>query len=83
MEAAYEIRMMGAGPSYQERQRGQVQCTECREEMALGLLAGHMQTQNGKEEGGRRCWEATPPGMEPHTYRMALLTAGVLQNCPV
>ena len=37
--------MMGEGPSYRERQRGRVQCTECGEEMALGLLAGHMQTQ--------------------------------------
>ena len=41
-EAAYGRRMMGAGTSYRERQRGQVQCKECGEEMELGSLAGHM-----------------------------------------
>ena len=30
-EAAYGRKMMGAGPSYWERQRVRVQCTECRE----------------------------------------------------
>ena len=75
--------MTGAGPSYRERQRGRVQCTECREEMALGSLAGHMQTQHGKEAGGRRRWAATVPGGEPSTYMMAVLTAGGPRNCPI
>ena len=41
-EAAYRNRMKGAGPSYQERQWGWIQRKEYGEEMALGLLAGHM-----------------------------------------
>ena len=41
-EAAYVRRITGAGPSYRERQRVWVQCTECWEEMALGLMEVHM-----------------------------------------
>ena len=54
MEAVHGRRMTGTGPSYQDRQRGRIQCTECGEEMALGLMAGHMQTQHGREAEGRR-----------------------------
>ena len=41
-EAAYGKRMTGAGTSYLERQKVQVQCMECGEEMALGYLAVHL-----------------------------------------
>ena len=44
--AAYEIKMTGEGPTYQERQRERVQCGECRKEMAVGSLAGHRMTQH-------------------------------------
>ena len=43
-EAAYRRRMTGEGPSYQELQKGRVQCMECGEEMAAGYLAGHRMT---------------------------------------
>ena len=82
-EAEYGRRMMGAGNLYQERQWGQIQCNECGEEMALGFLVVHLQTQNGREAEERRHWEATAPGEELLTYRMAFLTARGLQNCPV
>ena len=55
-EAAYGIHITGAGPSNWERQRVWLQCTECGEEMVIGLLAVHMQTHHGKEAGGRRNW---------------------------
>ena len=51
--------------------------------MTLKLLAGHIQTQNGREAEGRRIWAAMGPGEEPQTYRMAFLTAGGPRNCPV
>ena len=57
-------------------QHGQVQCMEYGEEMALGLLVGHIQTQNGKESDGRRHWVATSPVGKPRTYRMDFLTVG-------
>ena len=41
-EVAYMRRMTGAGTYYRERQRVWVQSTECREEMALGLLVVHL-----------------------------------------
>ena len=44
VEAVYRIRMTGAGTSYRERLQIQVHFTECREEMALELLAIYMQT---------------------------------------
>ena len=42
-----------------------------------------MQTQNGRAAEGRRSWEATNPGEELRTYRMAFLTAEVPWNFPV
>ena len=55
-ETAYRQHITCAGPSYRERQRVWVQCAECGEEMALGFLAVHRQTQHGKTTGGRRHW---------------------------
>ena len=75
--------MKGAVHLYRERQRGWIQRKEYREEMALGLLAGHVQTQHGKEAEGGLCWEAMDPGEEPRTYRMAFLTSGGTWNCTV
>ena len=54
LEAAYERQIMGAGPSYWERQCVRVKCSECREDIALGSLEVHLQTQHGKAAGGRR-----------------------------
>ena len=51
--------------------------------MALRLLSGHMQTQHGKEAGGRLRWEAMTTSGEPRTYRMALPTSEGPCNCPV
>ena len=48
-KVAYARQMMGEGPSYRERQKGRVQCKECREEKAIGSVVGHMRTQHGKE----------------------------------
>ena len=76
LEAAYGRWVTGEGPSYWEWQRGRVQCKECGEEMALGSLAGHMQTQHGRSAEGRRSWETMYPGEDPRTYRMKLPTAG-------
>ena len=42
-----------------------------------------MQTQHGKEAGGRRRWEATPPSGDPRNYRIALVDAGGPRNCLV
>ena len=61
LEAAYGRRMVGAGPSYRERQQGRIQCTECREEMALGFLKLHMQTQHGMEAGRGGIVKPHPP----------------------
>ena len=51
--------------------------------MALGSMAGQIRMQHGQVAEGVRSWEATPPGKEPWTYRMAFLTAVELRNCPV
>ena len=48
----------------------------------LGSLALYLHTHNGKATGGIRHWGAMAPGGEPHTYKMALLTAGFPRNCP-
>ena len=58
----------------------QVQRLECREDMALGSLAVHLQTQHGKAMRGIRYWGTMPPGGEPHTYNMDFPTAGGTRN---
>ena len=83
LKAAYMRRMTGEGPSYRERQMGWFQCKEYGEEMTLGSLAGHIQTQNGRAAEGRRSWEATTPREEPMPYIMDFLNAGVNRNFPV
>ena len=82
-EAAYGRQIIGAGPSYQERQRVWLHCMECGDEMALRSLAVHLKTKNGKEASGRRHWKTMPPGGDTRTYRTAFPTAGGLWNCPV
>ena len=47
-EAAYGRRIMGTGTLYWEKQQDRIQCTEYREYLALGFLAGHMQEQHRK-----------------------------------
>ena len=60
-----------------------MQCKDYGEEMALGLMAGHMRTLHGRAAEYRRSWEVSPLDEEPWTYRMALPTAGGLLSCPV
>ena len=51
-ETAYGSRMTKSGNSYRKRQQVRIQRKEYREEMALGLLEGNMQTQHGEGSGG-------------------------------
>ena len=71
---AYGRQMTGEGPYYRERKKGQVQCKECGEDMALGSMAGHMRLQNGRVAEGRQSWLAIPLIKELRTYHMAFLT---------
>ena len=75
-EASYEQRMTGAGLSYWERNRARVQRLECGEEMELGSLEVHLQTQHSMASGGTRHWRTTAPGRDPRTYNMAFPTTG-------
>ena len=56
LEAVYERKMMGEGPTYWERQKERVECGQCRKEMAAGSLASHMMTQNGQVKEERWSW---------------------------
>ena len=47
-EAANGQQMTGEGLSYREQQKGRLHQRECGEEMASGLLEGHMTTQHGQ-----------------------------------
>ena len=82
-EAAYKRRMTGEGISYWDRQRVRVECSECGEELAVGLLSVHQQTHHGKLYGKRRKWEITSPDGEPQTYRMVFPPVVGLKTCPV
>ena len=61
-EAAYRRWIMGEGPTYQERQKGQVQCRKYGEDMTAGSLAGHMITQNGRAEEDIWIWKTSAMG---------------------
>ena len=83
LEVGYGQQMTGEGPSYRERQKVRLQCKKCREEMALGSMAGHLKTLHGQAAEERLIFAASPPGEEPQTYRMAFPTAGDPRSCPV
>ena len=68
---AYERPKVGTGTMFQERQRMQVQCTECRVEIAAGLLLIHRQSQRGVyggDQGG-----APPPQLPGRPRTTGLL----------
>ena len=81
LKAAYGRKMRGEGPTYQERQKEQVECGECGKEMAAGLLASHRMTQHGHAKEERWIWEAT--GGYLQTYGLDLPTKGGPRSCPV
>ena len=83
LEVANGQWMMGEVPSYRERQKGRVQCKECREGVTLRLMAGHMRTQHGQAEEEIWGWSASHPGEEPWTYRIAFPTTGGPRSCPI
>ena len=60
-----------------------VKCSECGEEIVVGYLEVHKQTQHGKSALGRLKWETTSPEREPKTYRMEFPTTGGTRNYPV
>ena len=53
-EAAYRRRIMGEGPTYRDRQKGQVSCREYGEEMAAGSQASHLLTRHRRVAEARR-----------------------------
>ena len=63
------------GRSYTERQREQVECTECGEQLAVGSMSSHLMTRHGKAAGQRRQWT---PQKETgaQIYRMSFPTKG-------
>ena len=86
-EAMFNRRIMVEGPSYQERQKGRVQCRECGEEMAAGSLARHMTTQNRRFGRVEMDLENLNHGREPRTYRAVFLAKGgpwscLVEGCP-
>ena len=83
LEASYGRRMMGEGPSYQERQKGRVHRRECGDEMATGSLAGHRMTQHGQTAEEIQSWKKLATGEETRTYCMAFPSKGNLRSCPV
>ena len=51
--------------------------------MVLGLLAVHLQMQNGKASIGRPHLVTTAPVGETRTYKIDLPAARGMRNCPV
>ena len=81
--AAYGKNITGEGPTYQERQKEQVECGECGKETTAGSLASHRMTQHGQEKEERWSWEASATGGGPQTYWLAFPTKGGPWSCPV
>ena len=75
--------MTGEVPTYQEVQKGRVQCRECGEEMTAGYLAGEKMTHNGRAAEAIRIWKTLAMGEEPRTYHMAFQDKGGPLSCPV
>ena len=73
-EAAYGRKTTSEGPTYRERHKERVECSECGKEMAVGLLASHRMTQHGQAKEERWSWETSATGGDPQTYQLAFLT---------
>ena len=69
-EAEYRQRMTGEGTTYQERQKGRMQCRECGEEIVAGSLAGNSMTQHGRAAEEIWIWKTSAMGEETRTYCM-------------
>ena len=72
--------LRGEGPSYRERQKGQVQFRECGEEMMSGSMEGHIKTQHVQAAEERWSCTTSAMGEEPQTYRMAFPDKGGLRS---
>ena len=81
--AAYGRRNTGEGLSYRERQRDQVACKECGEQLAVGSLSSCMMNQHGKVAGQRHQWNIPAEGRVPKEYRMSFPEKGGPRTCPV
>ena len=81
--ASYGRRITGEGHSYRERQRDQVECKECAEQLAAGSLSIHLMTQHGRAAGQRRQWSTPAKGRVPQEYQTSFLAKGGLHTCPV
>ena len=82
-EEAYGWRVTGVGPTYRERQKGQVACGKCREMLLVGSLSSHLMTQHKRAEGRRRQWNTLTAGFGPHMYQMSFPAKGGPRKCPV
>ena len=82
-EVAHGRQMTREGPSYQERQKGRVQCSKCGEEMSAGSLAGHGMTRRGRAAEERQSWKTLATGEEPQTYHIAFPAKGASRSFPV
>ena len=80
---AYRRRVTGVGPTYRERQKGPVDCGECREMLAVGSLSSYLMTQHGRAARRRRQWNTPAVGSGPQIYRMYFPAKGRPQKCPV
>ena len=73
----YGSRVTGVGPTYRERLKGQVDCGECGEMLAIGSLSIHLMTQNRRAAGRRRQWSTPAAGVGTQIYQMSFLAKGV------
>ena len=79
----YGRRVTGVGPTYRERQKGQVACGECGEMLTVGSLSSHLMTQHGRAAGRWRKWSTPAAGVGPQIYRMSFPAKGGPRKCPV
>ena len=87
MEEAYRRQITGEGPTYRERQKGQVHCRECGEEMAAVSLETHLMTHHGRVAEARWSWRTMATGDRTRTFRMDFPAKGgpwssLVEGCP-
>ena len=73
---AYRRRFAGVGPTYRERLKGQVDCGECREMLAIVSLLIDLMTQHRRAAGRRQQWNTFAAGSGPQSYRMSFPEKG-------
>ena len=79
----YGQRVTGVGPTYKERLKGPVVCSECGKLLTARSLLSHLMTQHGREALIWRQWSTPAAWTIPQMYSISFQAKGGPRKCMV